>query len=266
VRARKRFGQHFLTDPAVLERIGTVLALQPQDKLLEIGPGNGALTEVLYGHCGRFVGVEIDRDLIAALKARFTQLEVVNADILRLDFREVFASGDWRVAGNLPYNISTPLLVKLFAVTDLVRDMHFMVQREVAVRLCASPGSKAWGRLTVLGQFHCRIEGLFDVSPESFKPAPKVWSRVIRLTPRSEKLPLSDLGCLETVVRTAFSQRRKRVSNALKSFDFDWQAVGIEADTRPDQLSVEDFVKLANIFALTSRAKAQKETEQCMGS
>ena len=246
MRARKRFGQHFLTDPAVLERIGAALALRPEDKLFEIGPGHGALTEVLYGQCGRFVGVEIDRDLIALLRARFTELEVVNADVLRLDFREVFASRDWRVAGNLPYNISTPLLVKLFAVTDLVRDMHFMVQREVALRLCASPGSKAWGRLTVLAQYHCRIEALFDVPPTSFKPPPKVWSQVIRLTPRADKLPLTDPDCLETVVRTAFSQRRKRVSNALKSLNFDWEAVGIAADTRPDQLSVEDFVKLAN--------------------
>ncbi len=136
--------------------------------------------------------------------------------------------------------------MKLFAVTDLIRDMHFMVQREVAMRLCASPGSKAWARLTVLAQYHCRIESLFDVPPESFKPVPKVWSQVIRLTPRADKLPLTDPDCLETVVRTAFSQRRKRVSNALKSFCFDWKAVGIPADARPDQLSVEEFVKLAN--------------------
>ena len=164
MRARKRFGQHFLTEPAVLERIGAAVALRPDDKLLEIGPGHGALTEVFYGHCGRFVGVEIDRDLIAMLKASFAELEVINADVLRLDFREVFASGDWRIAGNLPYNISTPLLVKLFAVTDLLRDMHFMVQREVAMRLDASPGSKAWGRLTILAQYHCRIETLFVAS------------------------------------------------------------------------------------------------------
>ncbi len=250
MRARKRFGQHFLTDPAVLEQMGAALALRPEDKLFEIGPGHGALTEVLYGHCGRFVGVEIDRDLIAMLRARFAELEVVNADVLRLDFREVFASGDWRVAGNLPYNISTPLLVKLFAVTDLVRDMHLMVQREVALRLCAAPGSKAWGRLTVLAQYHCHIEALFDVPPESFKPVPKVWSQVIRLTPRAEKLVLNDPECLETVVRTAFSQRRKRVSNALKSLGFDWEAVGIAADARPDQLSVEDFVGLANALEI----------------
>ena len=262
MRARKRFGQHFLTDPAVLERIGAVLALCPEDKLLEIGPGHGALTEVLYGHCKRFIGVEIDRDLIAALKVRFTELEVVNADVLRLDFHEVFASGNWRVAGNLPYNISTPLLVKLFAVTDLVRDMHFMVQREVASRLCASPGNKSWGRLTVLAQYHCRIEGLFDVPPESFKPAPKVWSQVIRLTSRADKLPLADPDCLETVVRTAFSQRRKRVSNALKSLGFDWQAVGIAADARPDQLSVEDFVKLANTLEVGLRTQEGKGVEK----
>ncbi|MCZ6618476.1 MAG: 16S rRNA (adenine(1518)-N(6)/adenine(1519)-N(6))-dimethyltransferase RsmA [Gammaproteobacteria bacterium] len=249
MRARKRFGQHFLTDPAVLERIGEAVALSPQDKLLEIGPGHGALTEVLYGQCGRFVGVEIDRDLITPLKTRFADLEVVNADVLRLDFREVFAGGGWRVAGNLPYNISTPLLVKLFGVTDLLHDMHFMVQREVALRLCASPGNKTWGRLTVLAQYHCRIEALFDVPPESFNPSPKVWSQVIRLTPRTDKLPLADPVCLDTVVRTAFSQRRKRVSNALKSLTFDWEVIGIAADARPDQLSVEDFVKLANALA-----------------
>lgn len=253
MKARKRFGQHFLTDPAVLERIGAVLALGSQDQLLEIGPGNGALTEVLYGHCRHFVGVEIDRDLISRLRAKFPELEIFNEDVLRLDFQAVFATANWRVVGNLPYNISTPLLVKLFAVTDLIRDMHFMVQREVGLRLSASPGSKAWGRLTVLAQYHCRIEGLFDVPPESFKPAPKVFSQVIRLTPRADKLPLNDVECFDHVLRTAFSQRRKRVSNALKSLEFDWDALGIAPDTRPDQLSVENFVMLANTLERARR-------------
>jgi 16S rRNA (adenine1518-N6/adenine1519-N6)-dimethyltransferase len=246
MRARKRFGQHFLNDDTVLQRIASALRLKPDERLLEIGPGRGALTEHLSGGPGRYVAVEIDRDLVPQLKARFADIEFINADVLKLPFEDLLGERDWRVVGNLPYNISTPLLVRLFAHTELIRDMHFMLQREVAERLAAVPGTKAWGRLTVLTQYHCEVEILFEVAPESFTPAPKVFSAVVRLLPRRDKLPLNDAGCLDLVLRHAFSGRRKRIANALKSLELDWDRLQIDAGARADQLSVSEFVALAN--------------------
>jgi 16S rRNA (adenine1518-N6/adenine1519-N6)-dimethyltransferase len=247
LRARKRFGQHFLTDPGVLQRM--VRCIQPgtDDLLLEIGPGHGALTEYLAGTTARYVAVEIDRDLVPLLRARFQGLEVIADDVLRLDLDCVFAPGErWRVVGNLPYNISTPLLVKLLGHLDSIRDMHFMLQREVAARLAAAPGSKAWGRITVLTQYHCMVEPLFDVAPESFQPPPRVWSAVVRLTPRAQPLPLRRAGDLDRVLRQAFGQRRKRLGNALQSLALDWAQAGVDPGRRADDLSVADFVALAN--------------------
>jgi 16S rRNA (adenine1518-N6/adenine1519-N6)-dimethyltransferase len=250
VRARKRFGQHFLTDEAVLQRMADLIRLRPDDRVLEIGPGTGALTAVLHGvpgaAGGRYVAVEIDRDLAPELGRRFPAVEVVNADVLRVPLDELLGAESWRVVGNLPYNISTPLLVRLFAHTDRIRDMHFMLQREVAMRLAAVPGTKAWGRLTVLAQYHCKAELLFEVAPESFSPPPKVWSAVVRLVPRAAKLPLEDATMLDLVLRHAFSGRRKRLGNALKSLDMPWDEIDVDSAARPDQLSVEDFVTLAN--------------------
>jgi 16S rRNA (adenine1518-N6/adenine1519-N6)-dimethyltransferase len=246
-RARKRFGQHFLTDPGVLEQM--VRSIQPaaDDLLLEIGPGHGALTEYLYGSCARYVAVEIDRDLVPFLRARFARLEVVNDDILRVDLPALLGGGDrWRVVGNLPYNISTPLLVRLLGSLPCIRDMHFMLQREVASRLAASPGSKAWGRITVLMQYYCTVEPLFEVPPESFDPPPKVWSAVVRLVPRPQPLPLSDPDSLNQLLRLAFGQRRKRLSNALQSLAPDWDRAGVDPGRRADDLSVAEFVALAN--------------------
>ena len=158
----------------------------------------------------------------------------------------LLATGDWRVVGNLPYNISTPLLVRLFAHCGLIRDMHFMLQREVAKRLAAVPGTKQWGRLSVLAQFHCHIESLFDVPPESFSPAPKVHSCVVRFVPHAERHALQDPKCLDLVLRHAFSGRRKRISNALKSVPLRWQELSFPLDVRPDQLTVADYVAIAN--------------------
>ncbi|MFP6835984.1 MAG: 16S rRNA (adenine(1518)-N(6)/adenine(1519)-N(6))-dimethyltransferase RsmA [Pseudomonadales bacterium] len=246
MRPRKRFGQHFLKDPAVLGRISSALDLKPDQRLLEIGPGRGALTAELHGQPGRYLAVEIDRDLVPALKARFADIDFVNDDILRIALDELLSGGDWRVVGNLPYNISTPLLVRLFAHTDSIRDMHFMLQREVAQRLAAVPGTKAWGRLTVVAQYHCEVQALFDVDPTSFTPAPKVFSCVVRLVPHREKLPLNDLRRLDLVLRCAFSGRRKLITNALKSLDLPWDCLDVDSGARADQLSVSDFVALAN--------------------
>ncbi len=218
--------------------------------MLEVGPGTGALTAVLTAELheapARYLAVEIDRDLAPELTRRFPAVEVVNADVLRVSLEALLGSENWRLVGNLPYNISTPLLVRLFAHTDRILDMHFMLQREVALRLAACPGTKAWGRLTVLAQYHCEVELLFEVAPESFSPPPKVWSAVVRLVPREAKLPLEDPTALDLVLRHAFSGRRKRLGNALKSLNMPWDEIDVDTAARPDQLSVQDFVTLAN--------------------
>ena len=246
MKARKRFGQHFLTDPHVLEEIVRVVRPQPDDQLMEIGPGRGALTEVLAGTSQRYVAIEIDRDLIDRLRVRFADVEVVSADVLKVDFAEIWNARPWRVVGNLPYNITTPLLVRLLAEKAHIQDMHFMVQKELAQRLAATPGTKAWGRLTVLMQYHCCVDALFEVTPESFSPPPKVFSSVVRIQPRAESLPLTDPARLDRVLRTAFSARRKRLANALKDLDLPWDDLDVDANVRPDQLTVEEFVTLAN--------------------
>jgi 16S rRNA (adenine1518-N6/adenine1519-N6)-dimethyltransferase len=244
-RARKRFGQHFLTDEGVLQRIADVVRLQPDDKLLEIGPGPGALTEYLYGEPARYVAVELDRDMVAPLQARFSDLTLISADILRVDLEEVLDPPGWRLVGNLPYNISSPLLLKLFQHLPRIQDMHFMFQRELGARIGASPGSKSWGRLGVLTQYYCEVESLFDVSPEAFSPPPKVHSQVVRLVPRKALRPVS-LDRFNRVLQLAFSARRKRIANGLKDLNIDWQSVAVDADARPDVLSVEDFLNLAD--------------------
>ena len=246
MRARKRFGQHFLADASVSARIAQRIDPQPDDCLLEVGPGRGALTEALYGLPRRYVAVEIDRDLAPALRVRFPELELVVADVLRFDFAELGEADRWRIAGNLPYNISTPLLVGLLSCPLPIRDMHFMLQKELAERVRACPGSKAWGRLSVLVQHRCAVELLFDVEPSSFVPPPRVRSTLVRLTPRADAPALRAPAGFDAVLRTAFSARRKRLHNALARLDVDWGAAGVDPGARPDQLSVDDFVRIAN--------------------
>ncbi len=246
MKARKRFGQHFLTDRSVLAQILACIDPQPTDRLLEIGAGRGALTEFLRGTAQRLVAIEIDRDLAPLLRARFPGLELIVADVLRFDFAELGDGAPWRVAGNLPYNISSPLLARLLAAKARVRDMHLMLQRELAERADARPATKAWGRLSVLVQYHCIVERLFDVEPASFSPPPRVHSSLVRLTPRVEPLPLREPARLDAVLRAAFAARRKRLDNALKSLHIDWDRSGVDTRARPDQLPVGDFVRLAN--------------------
>lgn len=247
MRARKRFGQHFLTDESVLARIVAVLKPSAGDRILEIGPGHGALTELIYPEAGHMVAIEIDRDLIAMLKARFARLEVINADVLALDLGEVLGRQRWRLVGNLPYNISSPLLLKLYGHLDAIQDMHFMFQRELSQRLAATPGTKDWGRLSVMTQYFCHVQPLFDVPPEAFDPPPQVQSQVIRLWPREQRQSV-DIERLSLVLRTAFSARRKRLSNALRSLEPDWdrlEAFDILPSQRPDELSVDAYVQIA---------------------
>jgi 16S rRNA (adenine1518-N6/adenine1519-N6)-dimethyltransferase len=244
-RARKRFGQHFLTDEGVLQRIADAVQPLESDLLFEIGPGPGALTSYLYGSTARYLAVELDRDLIEPLRMRFPGLELVSGDILKVDLESLLEPFKWRLVGNLPFNISSPLLIRLFGHLDRIEDAHFMFQRELGARLTASPGTKSWGRLGIVTQYFCQVESLFDVLPDAFTPPPKVHSQVVRLTPRRE-LAEVDLGQFNLVLRMAFSARRKRIANALKSLRIDWVRAGVDEGARADDISVEEFVSLAN--------------------
>ena len=242
---RKRFGQHFLTDAAVLERIFAALMVKADDCVLEIGPGTGVLTERLCVDAGRVAAIEIDRDLSAALAQRFPALHLVCADVLRTDLGAIVGVGErWRVVGNLPYNIASPLLERLFGIGGRLVDIHVMLQAEVAARLAAKPGSKSYGRLSVMAQYHCRVVKLFDVGAGSFTPKPKVASAFVRLTPRTREP--CDVPMLHHVLRAAFGQRRKTLANALESVVHDWRHLAIDPSRRAESLTVSEFVAIAN--------------------
>jgi 16S rRNA (adenine1518-N6/adenine1519-N6)-dimethyltransferase len=248
-RARRRFSQNFLRDPQVIERIVGSLALRGDESLVEIGPGRGALTDHLIGTAGEFSVIEIDWDLVRLLSERYPDLSIHATDALRLDYDQLFPERPrFRVVGNLPYNISTPLLFHLLHYAGRIEDMTFMLQEEVVDRICAQPGTKAWGRLSVMVQYHCRVERLFAIPPSAFTPRPQVRSRLLRLTPfrrpphvaRSEK-------ALRRVVQVAFGQRRKTLRNALKSLpDGLEERVALDWQQRPERLDVETFVRLAD--------------------
>ena len=250
-RARKRFGQHFLHDANVIERILRAIDPRPGDNLLEIGPGRGALTYPLLRRCGRLTVVELDRDL-APLLAReaegLGELEVIVADILAFDLASIAKDKKFRLVGNLPYNISTPLMFHLLESAQLIEDMHFMVQKEVAQRIVAAAGDGSYGRLSVMLQSRCRCHYLFDVAPTCFKPPPKVDSAVIRLQPLAQ--PAADLGEAENfskIVQAAFNQRRKTIANSLKSI-LDRETIincGIDPALRAENLEITDFAKLS---------------------
>jgi 16S rRNA (adenine1518-N6/adenine1519-N6)-dimethyltransferase len=250
---RKRFGQNFLVDGAVIAAIVHAIDPRPGETLVEIGPGLGALTQPLLERLGALHVVEIDRDLIARLRARFTpeQVTIHAGDALAFDFAALAIHAPLRVAGNLPYNISTPLLFHLARFADRVRDMHFMLQKEVVERICAEAGSTAYGRLSVMLQSRFYVEALFDVSPESFDPPPKVRSAIVRLIPKPcAALPDVSAAALSTVVSIAFSQRRKMLRNTLKSLftEADLAAQKIDPAARAEALTLDDFVRLAKIL------------------
>ena len=249
-RPRKRFGQHFLHDQNVIECILRAIDPKPGDRLLEIGPGHGALTYPLLKKCGHLTAVELDRDLtpILAHEARqLGELELINADILEFDLTRL--SGDrYRLVGNLPYNISTPLMFHLLKYVERIKDMHFMVQKEVALRMVAGPGDTNYGRLSVMLQFRCDCEYLFDVAPDSFKPPPRVDSAVIRLHPlTTTRFDIGDETMFASIVQAAFSQRRKTIANSLKSIvDRDLLLrCDIDPGLRAENLAVEDFARLS---------------------
>lgn len=258
---QRAFGQHFLTDASAVERIFAVLDIEAADHVLEIGPGAGALTARLVHEAGYVVAVEIDRDLATSLAARLPDADIVCADALKADLGGLLdRAGERRrrVVGNLPYNIASPLILRLFDDGVIADDMHFMVQAEVARRLAAAPGSKTYGRLSVIAQWHCRIDLLFEVGPESFSPPPKVRSAFVRLKrrPLTNRLDC-DSATLHRVVRIAFGQRRKTLSNALESLGVDWSGLHIDPRDRPENLSVADFVAIAR--GLTAEPAARIE-------
>lgn len=250
--ARKRFGQNFLHDAGVIDRIVGAIDPAPDDNLVEIGPGMGALSEPLLEACPTLQMIELDRDLIPGLRTqffRYPELTVHEGDALRFDYASIAGRGPLRVVGNLPYNIATPLIFHLLGFRDVVRDMHFMLQKEVVDRMAATPGDSNWGRLAIMTQYHCRVRPLFTVGPGAFKPAPKVDSAIVRLVPHEElPHPAADMEKLASVVRTAFNARRKTLRKALARLfsDEDWERLGVSPGLRPQNLTLADYVMLAN--------------------
>jgi 16S rRNA (adenine1518-N6/adenine1519-N6)-dimethyltransferase len=255
-RPRKRFGQHFLCDQRIIERIVTAINPQPGQRLVEIGPGEGVLTRPVLARAGRLDVVELDRDLAATLADRLGQpsgLRIHQADALKFDFATLAAEGPIRVIGNLPYNISTPLIFHLLAQAGAISDMLFMLQKEVVDRLVASAGDSAYGRLSVMASHYCDMDWLFDVPPEAFNPPPKVDSAIIRMVPKIlESADQALLPALEKLVRTSFGQRRKTLRKSLKGLvdDAAFEAAGIEPTARPETLSLAQFRALARALKI----------------
>lgn len=249
-RARKRFGQHFLTDPQVIEQIVAAIRPQPGELLIEIGPGQGAITAPLSRSGAELHLVEFDRDLVARLHRQFAStphVHVHEADALSFDFSSL--GERLRIVGNLPYNISTPLLFHLLEYREHILDMHFMLQKEVVNRMAASEGNKSFGRLTVMLGCFLDVEPLFNVEPQSFSPPPKVMSSVVRLLPKNPaSIGVDNLPVLKSLVTQAFSQRRKTLHNALKGHVTDDQLMAVDIDprTRAEQVAIESWVRLAN--------------------
>jgi 16S rRNA (adenine1518-N6/adenine1519-N6)-dimethyltransferase len=251
-RPRRRFGQHFLHDRAVIERIVDAVAPVAGERLVEIGPGEGALTLPLLARGATLTVIELDRDLAARLAARPEAggtLTVVQADALKTDLAGFAAPGTrLRLVGNLPYNVSTPLLFRFIAQAGVIHDMHFMLQREVVERMAAGPGSKTYGRLSVMLAAACRVEALFDIGPGAFRPPPKVWSSIVRLEPwRDPPFAIPDPVRFADVVRRAFGQRRKTLRNALSGVldEAGIRAAGCDPGARAETLPPDAFGRLA---------------------
>ena len=267
-KARKRFGQNFLHDQNIIERIIASIGATSEQHIVEIGPGKGALTEHLVNCAGKLDVIELDRDLIPMLQARFSaceQFSIHNADALQFDFSSLQVPLDnsaplkLRLVGNLPYNIATPLIFHLLDTISIIQDMHFMLQKEVVERLTARPGTKLYGRLSILVQYLCQAELLFIVPPGAFEPAPKIDSAIVQLTPRKsrkEDLRLYNetneaLADLSFIAKAAFSQRRKTLRNNMKKILTNEQIIQCDIDPgrRAETLSITEFVALTNQYA-----------------
>ena len=252
---RKRFGQNFLHDHNIIYSLLSSLNAQAKDHWVEIGPGMGALTEPLLAQGLNLEVVELDRDLVVYLKDKFKaypHLKIHSADALRFDFAALAKDNEkLRVIGNLPYNISTPLMFHLLDNAKCIEDMHFMLQKEVVDRICAEPGNKKYGRLSVMMQYYCKTELLFDVPPESFDPAPKVMSAIVKLIPHAQPpVEVNNLKMLNRVVVQAFSQRRKTLRNSLKKLieEDAISALGVDPNLRAEMISLTDFARLSNLI------------------
>lgn len=256
-RARKRFGQNFLVDQRIIERIVAAIAPQPGQQLIEIGPGREALTGPLLASGVDLKVVEIDRDLVAGLRARNPNLEIIEGDALRINFAQLADGKPYRLLGNLPYNISTPLLFHLLAQEPPPLDMVFMLQKEVVDRMGAPPGSGTYGRLSLMCQAKAEIATLLAVPPTAFEPRPKVDSAIVRLTPRAKPLVPTELErAFDRVVREAFSKRRKTLRNSLKPLLTARQieAAGVDPTLRPEQVDLPGFLSLARLVNTDSIA------------
>ena len=251
--ARKRFGQNFLHDYSVIANILASLQIKPEQHWVEIGPGQGALTKPLLEKNISLDVVELDRDLVSLLRTKFndkTNLTIHSADALKFDFTRLAKLEEkLHIVGNLPYNISTPLLFHLLENATCIADMHFMLQKEVVERICAAPGSKKYGRLSVMMQYYCAAECLFYVYPESFDPIPQVTSAIIRLMPHiTPPVVVEDKTVFNKLVMQAFSQRRKTIRNSMKTSvsEDTFVSLGIDPTARAETLSLSDFAKLSN--------------------
>ncbi|WP_449427551.1 16S rRNA (adenine(1518)-N(6)/adenine(1519)-N(6))-dimethyltransferase RsmA [Rhodanobacter umsongensis] len=256
-RPKKSFGQHFLHDRRYIDRIVSAIAPQERDFVVEIGPGEGALTLPLLAAAHRLTAIELDTDLIPGLQARAAsagELHIIHADVLKVNFTALAHSHGvprLRIAGNLPYYISSPILFHCIEHAAAIQDMHFMLQKEVVDRMAAEPGSKVYGRLSVMLQLACRVEPLFDVPPEAFRPPPKVESAVVRLLPlAAHELHDAQPGHVYAVVKAAFGQRRKTLANALRQL-MDGDAIrraDVDPRARAETLAPADFVRLAKVY------------------
>ena len=241
---RKRFGQHFLADLAVIDDIVRAIRPRPGEALVEIGPGLGALTQPLLERCGALTVIELDRDLAARLRQR-AGLTVIEADVLKVDFSALDPARKLRVVGNLPYNISTPILFHLLDACASVQDQHFMLQKEVVDRMAAAPGCKDFGRLSVMLQWRYRIESVLDVPPEAFEPPPRVDSAVVRMEPLPAD-PTVDTARLSALVTVAFSQRRKILRHTLgRWIEAEGIVTAFDLQRRAEEVPVAEYLALA---------------------
>jgi len=252
-RPRKRFGQHFLTADETIEQIVAAIAPQEGETIVEIGPGQAAITAPLAGLATTLHAIEFDRDLVSTLRKRFAAQDNViihQADALDFDFSGL--GKKLRIVGNLPYNISTPLLFHLLRYKDVIAEMHFMLQKEVVERMAAVPGTKRYGRLTIMLGCHLEVVHLFDVPPSAFSPPPKVMSSVVRMRPiQQPAFRIEDAAILEKIVKQAFSRRRKTLRNALHGLAGaeEFASAGLDPSQRPEQIPIEAWVRLANCLA-----------------
>ena len=248
---KKRFGQNFLTDEKILEDLVRLINISFEDKVLEIGPGKGDLSENIINCCNSYYAVEIDRDLLNHLKAKFPENEksFINADILKLKPSEIMLDDNFRLVGNIPYNISSPILNWCEKNYEKISDMHFMLQKEFALRCSGNENTSSYGRLSVICKYLYEVEVLKEVSKVFFNPKPKVDSLFVRFYPKYAKIDEKEFQNLKTVTRALFNKKRKKISNSLKDImrDDDIKKIDLDLSLRPDELSLDDFLRISNL-------------------